>query len=635
MEPNPADAWEPFHISGSGQAGTRELESWLDVHWRWEMNLPIQAYPGNVLAMPEFELPERNAAVDHAPTPYAYSSGTNVAPGAAPPRPYPQVRWTDLWLKRSAPAGTPENTAPPDEEVRRTYLLLAEENGTRWTATATFVIPAGQTLSTTVALEGDEIPGDLVQNSAGTLRLRPALLDGVRTVELVPVELKVANRDDPTQTWGNEQVSEPGSPVYAGESNGDMVCWRLPRTGQWTNHILSWTAEGPDGNTITGPSGPGCAEWSIHDQDDDLDVNWLTWTPGRWKLRIQIAGHQMEVEQEVGWRTEEYAVIGQVVPTYAHNSNAPSGEEGIDYRRALLHDIPLPSEIGQAREALAVLGVPLTGKITEFWFGYWAKLALPVKGPIQSSHPWGIGKVEEGHRYWALQHVLNVNHDFPTAPDTFDEEIFQDFVDREKYRIIQRHQSKFLLTEDGKIDVASFTPLAPTFAREGPTKLNLGIAEGEFLPVCDNAAYTFFELPTEPSQTNLFHERHKVSQDRMAISHFATARIGESGQKVNWRLFGLDAPWIFCEIIVEVAPDRSVRERVWTCIDTHWSADGQSGKKPFNDLRIYRATVNPNPAARTKIYSLVEHLSMEHSLKDFIESASGARPEPPIPPSRQ
>jgi hypothetical protein len=191
MEPNPADAWEPFHISGSGQAGTRELESWLDVHWRWEMNPPIQAYPEDVPAMPEFELPARDAAVDHAPTPYAYSSGTNVAPGASPPRPYPQVRWTDLWLKRSAPAGTPENTALPSEEVRRTYLLLAEENGTRWTATATFVIPAGETLSTTVELAGDEIPGDIVQNSAGTLRLRPALLDGVeRTVELSVAEFR-------------------------------------------------------------------------------------------------------------------------------------------------------------------------------------------------------------------------------------------------------------------------------------------------------------------------------------------------------------------------------------------------------------------------------------------------------------
>jgi flagella basal body P-ring formation protein FlgA len=89
-------------------------------------------------------------------------------------------------------------SASPDEEVRRTDLLLAEENGTRWTATATFVIPAAQALGTTVELAGDVPPGQLVQHEDVTLRLRPlggADDDTLRDLENL-ARLKVTDRPE-------------------------------------------------------------------------------------------------------------------------------------------------------------------------------------------------------------------------------------------------------------------------------------------------------------------------------------------------------------------------------------------------------------------------------------------------------
>jgi len=98
----------------------------------------------------------------------------------------------------------------------------------------------------------------------------------------------------------------------------------------------------------------------------------------------------------------------------------------------------------------------------------------------------------------------------------------------------------------------------------------------------------------------------------------------------------LEAPWIWSEIIVEVQPDRSVKERVWTSIDTHWSQGGNmTGEKPFNDLKIYKGENGPQSTGGGRVFRKIGHLSMENSVEDFINSATGARPEPSIPPSRQ
>ncbi len=133
--------------------------------------------------------------------------------------------------------------------------------------------------------------------------------EGTWRVFLLPIEMKVVDRDDPKKKWGSEKNHNASKPVYAGESCGDMVSWKLGGTDSWSSTTFTWTAEGPGGETITGPTGAGKNEWTINDADQDTANNWLKWKPGKWKIKVQIGSTQAEFEQEVGWRTEDYVVI--------------------------------------------------------------------------------------------------------------------------------------------------------------------------------------------------------------------------------------------------------------------------------------------------------------------------------------
>lgn len=132
-----------------------------------------------------------------------------------------------------------------------------------------------------------------------------------RAFLLLPLELKVVDRDDPKKKWADAK-DWPSKPIYAGASCGDMVSWKLAGTDGWSSTTFTWTAEGPGGETITGPTGAGKNEWKIADGDDDTANDWLKWKPGKWKIKVQFGSTQAEFEQEVGTRTEQYFVVGTI-----------------------------------------------------------------------------------------------------------------------------------------------------------------------------------------------------------------------------------------------------------------------------------------------------------------------------------
>ncbi len=477
-----------------------------------------------------------------------------------------------------------------------------------------------------------------------------AMSGQAHAVLLLPVEMKITDRDDPTRKWGDEKDHNLNMPIYAGESTGDMVSWKLSGTDSWTNVMFTWMGEGPGGETVTGPTGAGKNEWTINDADGDMATDWLNWKPGEWKIKVQIGSSQAEFEQEVGWRTEDYVVIGQIVETHAHDGDAPPlvavGDNWWEisspvalYRRAVLYDmLDLPVFDGlpdAARDTLMITPLPITAKLTEAWFGYWYLMpsSLTPKGPFAHAHPSGNGNVEYGHRFWATQHIFNVSPDAPPAPETFTPEGFNTLKDAEQYRVIHRYKSKFLVTSDGKIDSGKVVQIEHV-AEGGPTKMNFGIAAGEFSPIWNNPAYTFFSLPKQPSETNQYQGAHAVSQDGTKLSCYATGRVGAGGQNVNWRLMGKDAPWIFSEIITELKSDRTVAAQIKTSVDKSWSAaGGVQGETAFNNLNLYKLQKN----LETDEWEFIRQtlMPMEGELEDFINSASGQRPEPPIPPSVQ
>lgn len=134
---------------------------------------------------------------------------------------------------------------------------------------------------------------------------------------LLPVEMKVTDRDDPKKKWAEAQQWSFEKPIYTGKSAGDMVSWKIGGTDSWTNATFSWSAEGPENRT--GPSGTGKNEWRIADGDEDTQHDWLDWKPGRYKIKCAISfgggsSSTAEFEQEVGVRTEEYFVVG-IIPS--------------------------------------------------------------------------------------------------------------------------------------------------------------------------------------------------------------------------------------------------------------------------------------------------------------------------------
>jgi hypothetical protein len=147
---------------------------------------------------------------------------------------------------------------------------------------------------------------------------------GVPTAEtLLPVQVKVVNRDDPTQTWADGPQIATG-PIYSGDSDGDMVSFKIIGTDTWTGATFSWSAQGPE--SVTGPSGVGVNSWKIEDEDgnDPNGYIWLGWTPGQHTITCTVtfsngSTSQLQFNQEVAQRTEQYFVAG-TIPVETENT---------------------------------------------------------------------------------------------------------------------------------------------------------------------------------------------------------------------------------------------------------------------------------------------------------------------------
>lgn len=460
--------------------------------------------------------------------------------------------------------------------------------------------------------------------------------------------MKVVDRDDPKKKWGDEKDLSIGKPIYAGENSGDMVSFGPKGAESWSSLNWKWTATGPNDETINGPNGVGKTEWTINNDDDDAAVDWMKWKPGKWKIKLEIGPNiKTEFEQEVGWRTEAYLVIGQIVPTHKHDVDAPSqygnladtahAEEGTKYRLAVAAEITSWAP-GFATpifaDNLARTPTLLSSKLSEAWFAYWGLLygsfSMPPKGPFTTSHDTSIGSVLSGHRSWMIQHMLNISPDEPIAPDEIEDTELDAIRSEKQFRILHRLQGKFIVTEEVKIKTDSIRSVYGHLTSPGSTKIRVGFEDDELF---DGSPGVTYELFTEtPETADQYNGTLNIAEDRTKFSGYASFRIGEQGRKVNWRLIGKDAPWIFSEIIFQINPDRTVENSIRTSVDITWkNGSVTSGQTQFNNLNIYKAATDFEDS-RT-VYERKGILEMEETLKPFVDSASGAWPEPQIEPS--
>lgn len=461
-------------------------------------------------------------------------------------------------------------------------------------------------------------------------------------VLLLPVEIMVVDRDDQTKKWADAQDGK-GVNIYAGETTGDMVSWKLSGTDSWSSTNIEWSAEGPDGQTIQGPSGAGKNEWKIADDDEDTANDWLKWIPGKWKIKVKVASSTAEFEQQIGWRTEDYAVIGQIVQTSTHDGDKP-GTSGSAYqfRRAIVYDINAWFDDDLEREAAALL--PLPPEIfTGAWVANWGLLeSHGPKGPFTSGTmvvpilgSVSVGTVNSGHRYWMVQTGLNMAPDDPKPAEQFAASDLTTLQQARQFRIMHRYQVKFFVDDNGRITGMPLL-VGKHISDKGTTKLGFALTANQLYPgspAFGPVQFPFLSMESEDNEYNRAPKNEPVSADKTKLSGYATARIAETGRNVNWRLFGKDAPWIFSEIVHEVKSDRTIQTTHRTSVDISWR-DGSviEGETPFNNLNIYKRQKN----LETEDFDYIRQgdvLSMEGKLKPFIDSASGKWPEPKIPPS--
>ena len=133
---------------------------------------------------------------------------------------------------------------------------------------------------------------------------------------LIKVDLKKVDRDDPSKTWTSSVAYNPGDPIYAGQSNGDMVRWRITLDSWGRQGItFAWSAEHPDGTVILGPSGKNKYEWIMANiSPSNALTKWIDWKPGTWKIKCYINKSPIEFEQEVGVRSDSVLAIAWIDP---------------------------------------------------------------------------------------------------------------------------------------------------------------------------------------------------------------------------------------------------------------------------------------------------------------------------------
>jgi multidrug efflux system membrane fusion protein len=494
-------------------------------------------------------------------------------------------------------------------------------------------------------------------------------------VMLLPIELDLVNRDDLTQTWtANEQKQGGLVTVYAGTTTGDEVAWKLNAPSSWLSGTFTWTATDSNGTVINGPTGVGKDHWQISDTggNDPAGKTSLTWKPDTYTIKCNIVASgggtiPIQFTQKVGWRTEDYLVIGQIVTTHHYDGSGPTlsgGGGGFtdDYVDAIAYDLGdnlssagyglagwvLPSGSGTALTTLIENTSIPTDTLGMMEFGFWGSVGggSNPQGPFGTSYPNNQGIMTADERWWMMQNALNFSVDDPSgAPSTIPATSLSTLEGNQQYRLFHHYQTRFCLTSAGKIDTGTLHDIHND-AQLGTTKINWSIAANTYsLSVTTLGVTVTVSNPqigpfSIPAASNPKNGNVQTSTDGTQRSSYSSGRIGLEGQNANWRVFGQDVPWIFSEIIAQVASDHTVTSSIKMSVNQTWLTTGPvSGQHNFNNLNIYKATTSADQSGTVTVTYTPQTgspISMDGQVEPFIDSVpAGTWPNAPPNPTVQ
>jgi hypothetical protein len=268
------------------------------------------------------------------------------------------------------------------------------------------------------------------------------------------------------------------------------------------------------------------------------------------------------------------------------------------------------------------------------------------QGPFGTSYPNNQGIMTADERWWMMQNALNFSVDDPSgAPSTIPATSLSTLEGNQQYRLFHHYQTRFCLTSAGKIDTGTLHDIHND-AQLGTTKINWSIAANTYsLSVTTLGVTVTVSNPqigpfSIPAASNPKNGNVQTSTDGTQRSSYSSGRIGLEAQNANWRVFGQDVPWIFSEIIAQVASDHTVTSSIKMSVNQTWLTTGPvSGQHNFNNLNIYKATTSADQSGTVTVTYTPQTgspISMDGQVEPFIDSVpAGTWPNAPPNPTVQ
>lgn len=444
------------------------------------------------------------------------------------------------------------------------------------------------------------------------------------------LSVRWVNRDDPLASWDSAVELLADTPVYAGTRAGDLIACRAVTAHSTAD--FKWSAQPTDAPSlqgIVGPQGTGATEWRMNQGD-------FNWPPGSYTVQCQVSQNgsvleTLSVPLTIGWRTDEYLVVGQVKPIDDFTLEAD--------RRDAICTALINSYFERKESYLAITArnnlqlLPLEANLkmwTAFQFLRYAVTDMSEAPPFVR-----LPGVSTKERFWMVQSLLNEFPDEVNLPPQPELSHLSELRAQKSYRMYGRVQFRYRVAADGAIDPDSVVALRKD-SDNGPTKfaqppelltptgkITMRGVEFDLQGNSDQSFISSDPIPNSGSVT--------LAADHRAFSFYFGGRVGLEGRVPNFALFHKDAPFIFTEMIFAIGPDgRDTDSRIRLSVDKVWSPTGVTGANHFNEIRIYRRAFLPQGVVFQRVDD--GEFLISGQLAPFIQSGSSTWPgQPPAP----
>lgn len=392
------------------------------------------------------------------------------------------------------------------------------------------------------------------------------------------VKVRFVDKDAPDADWSSAEEWAEGRNLFAGRQAGDLV--ELSVTGIPAEMQATWSALKTGSEKVNGPT---ASTWLMNRGD-------FNWAPGLYTVRCEITNNgsvikTLEVPISVGWRTDEYLLVGQVRPIrdYVLEEDRDDAVESALVGSYKLGDTYLANDARRLLKLLPVKENVFAWTAFQFLKYVWDEST----GAPQFVRLPGVSTKE---RLWMVQTLLNEYPDTMELPEVLTASQLETLRTERSYRMFGRTQFRYLVDANGAIESSSVKATRQDFDN-GPTKF---LHIGNFIQGQISIRGVEVDLTGNSSQSLIASEAiprngsTNYAADGRSLSFFFGGRVGLEGRVPNYALFSRDAPFIFSEMIFAVGPNgKDTDSRIRFSVDKSWSPNGSHGTSHFNEVRIF------------------------------------------------